>query len=545
MLHYLEKEFPAMKLLRYFPVMLLLLMLSLPSYGQIFGKHKDKEAPAAESDTSPELTAKDKEKMEELAQRPEIKDAIDREWDDAKREDMEVAFAINTASRERSTARTTDEEILARVLRFGGLYDNPILQEYVNNLGQSLVPADSPNLYAFKLVLNPLPQAESLTTGTVYVSTGLVALLDNEAQLAYVLGHEIAHIEKKHRFQKIRNAILEQALIADKEKDLAKKKTIFSFISAGAGALIGGGFGGGGGAVYGAAFGGLGGVVASQFLFRQKLRPTDWSVIEEDEADEFGLKLALDRSYDVREVPKTYARLNTLVGKDDRIGLGFIGNKRRVKERIAHIQGLLSGAMKADLEAKKQSGLTGSSANFSLLMAALKRDNGIVALDFDLFPMAKDNLEDAVSIRSNDPRAYYYLGKVTALTGRTPAEKQQALSHFLKAIQYDAERGSYPEPHLQYALTLIREDNPANRDKVLDELRTYVTLYQRENGGQVPSNMPIIYDYMLLAGDRSWFVPPVANVSTKNVDAIHVVSQSASQSTPQTPTVPKPTPVRK
>ena len=57
MLHYLEKEFLAMKLLRYFPVMLLLLMLSLPSYGQIFGKHKDKEAPAAESDTPPELTA--------------------------------------------------------------------------------------------------------------------------------------------------------------------------------------------------------------------------------------------------------------------------------------------------------------------------------------------------------------------------------------------------------------------------------------------------------------------------------------------------------
>jgi tetratricopeptide (TPR) repeat protein len=204
---------------------------------------------------------------------------------------------------------------------------------------------------------------------------------------------------------------------------------------------------------------------------------------------------------------------------------------------MAHIQGLLSGAMKADLETKKNAGLTGSSANFSLLMAALKRDNGIVAMDYDMFPMAKDNLEDAVSIRSNDPRAFYYLGKVTALTGRSAEEKQKAVSHFLKAIQYDAERGSYPEPHLQYALSLIRENNPsANHDKILEELKSYVNLYQRQNGGQLPANMPIIYDYFLLAGENSWFVPPVANVSTKNVEAIRVVTQtqSAAQSASQT-----------
>jgi len=489
----------------------------------------------SESENPPELSDKDKAKMEELAQKPEIKDMIDQEWADAKRADMEVAYAVNTRMLDRFNG-SKDDETLQRVSTFGRLYDNPILQEFVNSLGQSLVPADSPNLYSFKLILNPVPRAESLTTGTVYVSTGLISMLDNEAQLAYVLGHEIAHVEKMHRFQKIRNSILEKALIAEKEKDAAKKRAIFSAIMAGAGAAIGGVAGGGTGAGYGAAIGGLGGILSSEFIFRQRLRPTGWNIIDENEADEVGLRLALQHNYDVREIPRAYARLDNLVGRDQRIGLGFIGSKKRVKERVAHIQTLLSGAMKAELEEKKKSGLTGSSANFSLLMAALKRDNGIAALDYDLFPMAKDNLEEAVAIRSNDPRAYYYLGKVTAITGRTPAEKQQAISSFLKAIQYDGERGSYPEPHLQYALTLIREENPSNRDKILEELKTYVTLYQRENGGAVPSNMPIIYDYLLLAGETSWFVPPVANVSTKNVDAIRVVSQPAS--------APAPTPVR-
>lgn len=522
-----------MRILRCLLALTLLSVLSLPSFGQfgLGGKKKDKEE-VAESEAPPELNDKDRAKMEELAQKPQYKEMIDREWEDARREDMEVAHAVNTAARERLTGRAHDEETLSRVVKFGGLYDNPMLQDYVNNLGQSLVPKDSPNLYTFRLILNPLPMAESLTTGTVYVSTGLVSMLDNEAQLAYVLGHEIAHVEKMHRFQKIRNSILEQALIAEKEKDAAKKRAIFGAIMAGAGAAIGGGLGGGQGALAGAATGLIGGMVTSPFMFRQKLRPTDWSTVEEDEADETGLKLTLEHNFDVREVPKTYARLDTLVSKDDRVGLGFIGSKKRVKERMAHIQRLLAGAMKADLDAKKSAGLTGSSAEFSLLMAALKRDNGIIALDYDLFPIAKANLEDAVSIRSSDPGAYYYLGKVTALTGRTAEDRQQARSHFLKAIQYDGARQSYPEPHLQIALNLIRENNPANRDKILEELKAYVTLYQRDRGGQVPSNMSIIYDYLTLEGENTWFVPPVANVSTKGVDAISVVPQTVAAPQP-------------
>ncbi len=51
-------------------------------------------------------------------------------------------------------------------------------------------------------------------------------------------------------------------------------------------------------------------------------------------------------------------------------------------------------------------------------------------------------------------------------------------------------------------------------------------LYQREHGGQLPSNMPIVYDYLLLAGENNWFVPPAVNVSTKNVEAIQVVTST-------------------
>src|SRR5437899_11584499 len=91
--------------LRHLLATVLVLVLGLPAYAQ-FGLHQDKDKEknkeaAAESDTPPEFSAKDKEKMEELAQKPEIKDAIDKEWEDTRREDMEVAYAVNTRGRDR------------------------------------------------------------------------------------------------------------------------------------------------------------------------------------------------------------------------------------------------------------------------------------------------------------------------------------------------------------------------------------------------------------------------------------------------------------
>jgi len=286
---------------------------------------------------------------------------------------------------------------------------------------------------------------------------------------------------------------------------------------------------------------------------------TEWSTVYENEADDAGFKYMLDENYDVREVPRLYARLDNSVTRDSRVGLGFIGRLSRVKERGAHAQELITGQFKETLDSKlKAGGLTGSSPEFSLIMAALKRDNGIIALDYDLFDVARDNLEEAVNLRSNDARAQFYLGRVISLTARTPSDRQQANADFLKSIQYDEGRGAYPDPHLEHALSLIAEKNQANSEEIRKELQTYVALYQREHAGQLPNNMPILYDYFTLAGDTTWYVPPAAVVSTKNVEALRVsqaqnagaasskeVVQNATAGKEETPKAPPSTPVRK
>jgi tetratricopeptide (TPR) repeat protein len=503
---------------RWFAYCVVVFLVSGPTRAQ---KHKD-DKPIPTSDKPAELSEGDKKKMAEIAERPEVKDEIQAEWDEVRRQQLEFVYVVNSSP---NFGDVSGPQYATFRQNYGQLYNNPILQRYVNTIGQRLVPKTSPNIYSFKLLLDPVPRAEALSTGTVFVSTGMISLLDNEAQLAYVLGHEIAHIENNHAYKEIRNHILEAELYQEKEKSTEKKKTIFSAVAAGVGAATGGAVGGGRGAVLGAGIGLLGGVVASHFIFQNKMTVTEWSVQDENEADEAGLRYMLDQSYDVREIPSVYARLEKTVTKDARISLGFMGKPSRMKERVASIHGLLGDSLKARIDEKLKAGeLLASSPGFPVLMSALKRDNGIIALDYDLFAMARDNLEEAVSLRSNDSRAQSYLGKVIAVTARSEEDRRQASTHFLKAIQYDEDRGVHADPHLERALFLFSQQNSANQAEIDRELQTYVVLYQRQHSGGLPNNMHIIYDYLTLAGDNSWFVPPAAEVSTRYGDALNVNS---------------------
>ena len=87
--------------------------------------------------------------------------------------------------------------------RFGGPYNNKHLQRYLNLIGRSLADVSNrPDIdYHFAVLNTSVPNAFAAPGGYVFVSLGLLNLIRNEAQLAGVLGHEIAHISKKHALQ--------------------------------------------------------------------------------------------------------------------------------------------------------------------------------------------------------------------------------------------------------------------------------------------------------------------------------------------------------
>src|SRR5262245_66319685 len=81
-----------------------------------------------------------------------------------------------------------------------GLYSLPEAEAYVRKVGDRLVPiVNVPRWkFSFQIVDQAEPNAFSLPGGPVYVSRGLLALIDREDELACVLAHEIAHVTQRH-----------------------------------------------------------------------------------------------------------------------------------------------------------------------------------------------------------------------------------------------------------------------------------------------------------------------------------------------------------
>ncbi len=95
---------------------------------------------------------------------------------------------------------------------FGGAYDDPALDRYVSSLGKLLArTSEMPDLaFTFTVLDSPIVNAFALPGGYVYVTRGLLALADDEAELAGVLAHEIGHVTARHTAERYGQTILAQ-----------------------------------------------------------------------------------------------------------------------------------------------------------------------------------------------------------------------------------------------------------------------------------------------------------------------------------------------
>ena len=87
--------------------------------------------------------------------------------------------------------------------RYGGVYNDPKLLSYINLVGQAVADVSNrPDIdYHFAILNTEFPNAFATPGGYVFVSIGLLKMIKNEAQLAGVLAHEVAHITQKHALQ--------------------------------------------------------------------------------------------------------------------------------------------------------------------------------------------------------------------------------------------------------------------------------------------------------------------------------------------------------
>lgn len=462
-------------------------------------KMREKEKAKAEKDAR----RYDKLKTFSLSQYqtdPDFRDDVDDDFDNVQREHSVQAFDKNVAPPARPTVVHDGDRLRLQT----GLYDNKMVADYFNRVGQRLVPADSDKLFAFRLVAHPIPFAETLSTGTIYVSTGLVSLLDNEAQLAYVLAHEMAHVQLDHWKLKSILKLGEDDFI---KKEATKRKAVGAGLGALGGVLVGRAGGGDAASVaragmLGAAIGfGVGQIWAGALTL-------DWDTVQEDQADEAAFKAILNQNYDVKEIPKLYATLQRAVKQDQRVGLAFMGNRHRTAERLANADEMIGRELKPALDSK-QGKLIQNQPDFVRVMSTLKRDNGILSFYHDMFQLAKSNLEYARTNRPNDPAAHYYYGKVMKLVGRTDEDKKLADEAFQRAIQFDHRERNYGA-YFYRALALIDQKNPALNPEIAKALQAYLMASMRfaseeaSLANALPANLDDLYDYLAEAGELKW-----------------------------------------
>jgi len=157
-----------------------------------------------------------------------------------------------------------------------GLYDNPAVQQYVEQLGKRIAAhSERPELpWSFKVVDDPVVNAFALPGGFIFITRGLMAHMNTEAQLVAVIGHEIGHVTAKHSVQQISRAQAAQMLLIG---GMLASDTV-------------------------AALGDVG-MAGLSVLFLKYGRDA------ERQADDLGFKYSVNEGYDVREMPGVFATL--------------------------------------------------------------------------------------------------------------------------------------------------------------------------------------------------------------------------------------------
>src|SRR5216683_1297167 len=99
-------------------------------------------------------------------------------------------------SQEIAMGRDYDKEVVASI----GLYPDSPLQRWIQQFGARLAAtSERPNLpWSFRVVDDPVVNAFALPGGFIYVTRGILAHLNSEAELAGVVGHEIGHVTARH-----------------------------------------------------------------------------------------------------------------------------------------------------------------------------------------------------------------------------------------------------------------------------------------------------------------------------------------------------------
>ncbi|MBI2369246.1 MAG: M48 family metalloprotease [Deltaproteobacteria bacterium] len=342
-----------------------------------------------------------------------------------------------------------------KLAKSGSLYQDRLLEEYLNGLARRLAPPEMVEAVPItvRVIQNPTLNAFAYPNGAIYLHTGILARLENEAQLAAVLGHEIGHVSHRHAVRHFRQARTAQfvgigALIAAQ------------IGLAALGASQGRGPGSAAAIQAAAIFTQLGlqlGLLASVNGYGRGL---------ETEADHLGLEYLVKAGYDPKQAPRVFDLLLKEYGDRSEIETFFFGNHPTNQRRMRDLEAQIAGHYAAQAAS---SGRRVNSEDYQRRMRVLVRENALLDIRANRYNTALAALARALRLQPNDPIAHYYMGEAYRQRGQA-GDLPRAIEAYKQALRY---RADYPEPHRELGLAYYKLG-----DKVLAsvELKRYLEL---------------------------------------------------------------------
>lgn len=210
-------------------------------------------------------------------------------------------------------------QIAGNLLGAAPLVKDDELQQYVNRIGRWVaLQSDRPDLkWTFGVIQSDDINAFAAPGGYVFITRGLYAKLKDEAELAGVLGHEIAHVQQKHHLKVVQKSHLMELGAATLKKQFAKGESATQRII------------------------GSGAEILSRGLDKDA----------EFEADRLGVVLAARAGYDAWGLPSVLQEISAVSRSDSSVGMLFKTHPHP-DERLSR----LSDAMGDRLDSLKPSG---------------------------------------------------------------------------------------------------------------------------------------------------------------------------------------------
>lgn len=209
-----------------------------------------------------------------------------------------IRTQTNITPAERKQGDEAHPQLLAE---FGGAYSGP-QAAYVNRIGQNIAIQSglsrSPKDFTVTLLNSPVNNAFAIPGGYVYVTRQLMALMNDEAELAGVLGHEVGHVAAQH---------------SKKRQSAATRNQILGVL----GAVLGSAIGDNGGLL-----GGLGGLLQNNAMQVAQMATLGFSRGQELEADQLGVQYLKKAGYDPLALSTMLASLANQTNLEARLSGG-------------------------------------------------------------------------------------------------------------------------------------------------------------------------------------------------------------------------------